>query len=612
MATQIKIRRDTAANWTSQNPILAQGEPALETDTKKQKIGDGTTAWTSLAYIGALGGDVVGPSSAVDENIAVYDSTTGKLIKDGLINKSVIQLNSEKANVYNVKTYGALGDGIDLLDGAITATDATFTSITSAFVAGDVGKVIAVEGAGTAGAYHITTIASFTGAGEVELTDVAVTTVSASNFYYGTDDTDDIQTAIQAAFDAGGGTVYIPNGVYIIDGPLLNNVGPDLIDYNSQLYVPGQEGFSVLKTSIEIEGETWGNQAQSGGAGSGLITSSRGSCLRSTIQGSGTFPAVIANEGAAAWVNSISYTTAIFKKLNIQVTPDGNNKVTMGGINCLGSSVARFEQIVAFPFATDFTDNSDEPDVIDVGGLIGPDNGGEHTSTITACYVGGFTYGYLISDHMNLHESSAICCTNGIMFRDSGQFCSATKVVVHWCINVIGVIRTVTDSRIYVHQIQIEISDAAGKWFDFVSTIDDPSNFLIGTINHAEFPYDGTSYVKIGGNNITTNLLNKGALVNIQSGTTYTPTILDAYRITKLTNASPITVTIPPYTDLNFDHNTRIDFYQAEAGQVTFVGGTGVTIQTAETLKLRKQWSVCSLVKQADNVWLITGDLELV
>lgn len=57
MATQIQFRRDTSANWTSANPTLAQGELGLETDTSKYKIGDGTTAWTSLAY-GSLSGEV--------------------------------------------------------------------------------------------------------------------------------------------------------------------------------------------------------------------------------------------------------------------------------------------------------------------------------------------------------------------------------------------------------------------------------------------------------------------------------------------------------------------------------------------------------------------------
>ena len=50
---RLKIRRDTAANFTAANPVLADGEPALETDTRKRKIGDGVTAWNSLAYNGS-------------------------------------------------------------------------------------------------------------------------------------------------------------------------------------------------------------------------------------------------------------------------------------------------------------------------------------------------------------------------------------------------------------------------------------------------------------------------------------------------------------------------------------------------------------------------------
>lgn len=46
----IQERKDTSANWTSANPVLLDGEYGLETDTKKRKLGDGVTAWTSLAY----------------------------------------------------------------------------------------------------------------------------------------------------------------------------------------------------------------------------------------------------------------------------------------------------------------------------------------------------------------------------------------------------------------------------------------------------------------------------------------------------------------------------------------------------------------------------------
>jgi len=55
MANRIQLRRDTSANWTSANPILSEGEIGIETDglnttEVKRKIGDGVTAWNSLAY----------------------------------------------------------------------------------------------------------------------------------------------------------------------------------------------------------------------------------------------------------------------------------------------------------------------------------------------------------------------------------------------------------------------------------------------------------------------------------------------------------------------------------------------------------------------------------
>ena len=50
MARRIQLRRDTAAAWTAANPVLAQGEIGLDLTNNKIKIGNGSTAWNSLAY----------------------------------------------------------------------------------------------------------------------------------------------------------------------------------------------------------------------------------------------------------------------------------------------------------------------------------------------------------------------------------------------------------------------------------------------------------------------------------------------------------------------------------------------------------------------------------
>ncbi len=55
---RIQIRRGTAAQWTSANPTLAAGEMGVESDTRKTKIGTGSTAWTSLAYANVVPSDL--------------------------------------------------------------------------------------------------------------------------------------------------------------------------------------------------------------------------------------------------------------------------------------------------------------------------------------------------------------------------------------------------------------------------------------------------------------------------------------------------------------------------------------------------------------------------
>lgn len=56
MATKIQLRRDTAANWTAQNPILSEGEIGYDSTNKQLRVGDGTTNWLALPgiYTGAV------------------------------------------------------------------------------------------------------------------------------------------------------------------------------------------------------------------------------------------------------------------------------------------------------------------------------------------------------------------------------------------------------------------------------------------------------------------------------------------------------------------------------------------------------------------------------
>ena len=63
--TRIQLKHGLAASWTEKNPVLLAGEMGIETDTLKMKVGDGTTNWSDLGYLGADANDIL---AIINEN----------------------------------------------------------------------------------------------------------------------------------------------------------------------------------------------------------------------------------------------------------------------------------------------------------------------------------------------------------------------------------------------------------------------------------------------------------------------------------------------------------------------------------------------------------------
>lgn len=51
LKTLILLRRGTKEEWEKQNPTLSEGEPGIELDTFRAKVGDGKTQWKDLPYL---------------------------------------------------------------------------------------------------------------------------------------------------------------------------------------------------------------------------------------------------------------------------------------------------------------------------------------------------------------------------------------------------------------------------------------------------------------------------------------------------------------------------------------------------------------------------------
>lgn len=138
VVTQIQIRRGTAAQWTSANPTLAAGEWGFETDTKKGKIGDGSTAWNSLAYVLGVGDidgvtagtGLTGGGTSGTVTLAI-DSTVATLTgSQTLTNKTISGANNTLSSIGN----SSLTNSSITINGTAVSLGGSVTIEASSFV----------------------------------------------------------------------------------------------------------------------------------------------------------------------------------------------------------------------------------------------------------------------------------------------------------------------------------------------------------------------------------------------------------------------------------------------------------------------------------------------
>jgi hypothetical protein len=99
--------------------------------------------------------------------------------------------------------------------------------------------------------------------------------------------------------------------------------------------------------------------------------------------------------------------------------------------------------------------------------------------------------------------------------------------------------------------------------------------------------------------------------LNAQTGTTYTLVAADSGKLVTTSNASAITVTVPPSI---FAAGEQINIQSIGAGLTSFAQGAGVTITstgaTSTAPILRAQYSACTIICTASNTFTVIGDLS--
>jgi hypothetical protein len=106
----------------------------------------------------------------------------------------------------------------------------------------------------------------------------------------------------------------------------------------------------------------------------------------------------------------------------------------------------------------------------------------------------------------------------------------------------------------------------------------------------------------------TGNVLLSDMATNPQTAS-YTLVLADKAKVVEMNVGSANSLTVPTNASVEFPIGTQIHIVQTGSGQTTVVAPSGGTVNTATTLKLRAQWSAATLIKRAENTWVLVGDL---
>ena len=145
---------------------------------------------------------------------------------------------------------------------------------------------------------------------------------------------------------------------------------------------------------------------------------------------------------------------------------------------------------------------------------------------------------------------------------------------------------------------------------DIASDAITTAKILDSNVTTAKIADDAVTQVKLADRVVGSAELDNLTL-NAQTGTTYTLVLADAHKLVTQSNASAITTTIPPNTDVAFQIGDQVNLLQLGAGQVTVAPGSGVTIRSEGTkLKLKGQYAAATCIKIASDEWVLVGNLS--
>ena len=617
---RIQVRRGVAADWTSVNPILAAGEMGVETDTNKFKFGNGTGAWSTLAYA-ASDSEAIGEISQDAINTALtMGSGLTKTYNDGAntitisvdsavvalksyVDSAVAGLSSSVDAAYVPESDKDVAFGVASLD---ENAEVPSIQISNASVRDKISGGTGINYSSETGEISVgTSIATRTyvdsslqtlvnGSPEALDTINELAAAIGNDANYTTTITTALGTKAPIASPTFTGTVTIPAGAGI-DGYVkttdlsvysttaLNDAAYLSITNAASTYLTQSNATStylaLANADERIQDTAAGMLQVTANNGLGRVYDDEANSLTLSIDQT-VISTVAARDAAIVTALATAASDATTKADATQAAADADATTKADAAAAAAISAA----------ATDATTKAAnaKSEAITAAATAADTKVSDHSTDTTN------VHGISDTSLLALKSEVAAVTATTLGLGDVDNTADASKPVSTAQASAIATAKSeaIADATAQVNAV-IAAAPAA------LDTLDELAAALGDDANYAT--------------TVTTALAGKvpSATPISQKTASYTlSSINEKDSMIEIDAAGATTVTVPTDAAVAFPVGTSLDILRVGAGPVDVVGAGGVTVNATPGLKLRSQWSSATLIKRSADTWVLVGDLS--